>query len=353
LSDRLLDAMQERILEQARVLVVDDDAQNVRYIKDVLEWAGYQHVKGTTQPSEVLSETHRYGPDLILLDLIMPEMDGYEVMEVLQAELPPESYLPILVLTSDTSQEAKRRALSLGAKDFLTKPFSPTEIRHRVENLLETRFLHLKCRDQAALLESGASAGGADSRKAADELIERLARVSSYRSDPSGDRSRAVAVLAGRIADALGQADGTVRSLERAARLYDIGMVAATGQEVRAGLDRGESFPAHTEIGAGLLAGSELPELRMAAEIALSHHECWNGSGFPDGLRGQDIPVAARIVAVALGFTAAREEEPPDDDEEASQRALAHVEEEAGTRYDPVVVDALAAVMTRVAEAPA
>ena len=344
--------MQERILEQARVLVVDDDAQNVRYIKDVLEWAGYKQVKGTTQPTEVLSQTHRYRPDLILLDLIMPAMDGYEVMEVLQEELPPDSYLPILVLTSDTSQEAKRRALSLGAKDFLTKPFSPTEIRHRVANLLETRFLHLTCRDQAALLESGVSGNGADLRGAVDELIERLARLSSYRSDPSGDRSRGVAALAGRIAGALGQPGSTLRRLERAARLHDIGMVAATGREARAGMDRGEAFPAHTEIGAGLLAGSELPELRMAAEIALSHHERWDGSGFPDRLGGQDIPFTGRIVAVALAFTTARDEEPLDDDE-AAQRALARVEEEAGKRFDPAVVDALAAVVTRGAEAPA
>ncbi len=345
--------MQEKILEQARVLVVDDDAQNVRYIKDVLEWAGYKQVKGTIQATDVLSETHRYRPDLILLDLLMPAMDGYEVMEVLQEELPTDSYLPILVLTSDTSQEAKRRALSLGAKDFLTKPFSPTEIRHRVANLLETRFLHLKCRDQAALLESGASSNGADLRGAADELIERLARVSSYRFDPSGDRSRGVATLAGQIAGALGQPGSTVRTLERAARLHDIGMVAATGREAPAGVDRGEAFPAHTEIGAGLLAGSELPELQMAAEIALSHHEHWDGSGFPDGLRGQDIPLMGRIVAVSLAFTTAREEEALDDDQETAQRALARVEEEAGRRFDPAVVDALAAVVTQGAEAPA
>lgn len=344
--------MQEKILEQARILVVDDDAQNVRYIKDVLEWAGYKQVKGTTQPTAVLSEIYRYRPDLVLLDLIMPAMDGFEVMEVLREELPPDSYLPILVLTSDTSQEAKRRALSNGAKDFLTKPFSPTEIRHRVANLLETRFLYLKCRDQAALLESGSSANGADQRGVADELIERLARIASYRSDPAGERSRRVAALAAQIAEALGQSESTIRRMERAARLHDIGMIAAAVREERAGVDLGEAFPAHAEIGAGLLAGSELPELRMAAEIALAHHEHWDGSGFPDGLRGQDIPLTGRIVAVALAFTTACEQEPLDD-EEAAQRALARVEESAGERYDPAVVDALAAVMTRAAETTA
>jgi putative two-component system response regulator len=340
--------MQEKMLEQARVLVVDDDAQNVRYIQDVLEWAGYRQVKGTTQPSEVLAELHQYRPDLILLDLIMPEMDGFEVMEVLQEELPADGYLPILVLTSDTSQEAKRRALSHGAKDFLTKPFSPTEIRHRVANLLETRFLHLKCRDQAALLESKASSNGTEVEGAANDLLERLARVATYRSDPSGDRAKGIATLAGRLARALGQPDATARLLERAARLYDLGMVGAPEPEGAAESDPGERFPEHTEIGAKLLADSEVPELRMAAEIALSHHERWDGSGFPRGLRGQDAPLTARIVAVALAFETARQE--AGTDAEAAQRALAIVEADSGRRFDPSVVDALAATLVSGAE---
>lgn len=343
--------MQEKMLEQARVLVVDDDAQNVRYIQDVLEWAGYRQVKGTTQPTEVLAELHQYRPDLILLDLIMPGMDGYEVMEVLQEELPADGYLPILVLTSDTSQEAKRRALSHGAKDFLTKPFSPTEIRHRVANLLETRFLHLKCQDQAALLESRASANGSDAESAADDLLERLARVATYRSDPSGDRAKGIAQLAGRLARALGQPAATARLIERAARLHDLGMVGAPESVGAAEGDPGEGFPEHTEIGAKLLADSDVPELRMAAEIALSHHERWDGNGFPRGLRGQDTPLAARIVSVALAFETARQEAGPGP--EAAQHALAAVETESGRRFDPTVVDALTATLVSGAEATA
>ena len=343
--------MQEKMLEHARVLVVDDDAQNVRYIQDVLEWAGYRQVKGTTQPTEVLGELHQYRPDLILLDLIMPEMDGYEVMEVIQEELPTDTYLPILVLTSDTSQEAKRRALSHGAKDFLTKPFSPTEIRHRVANLLETRFLHLKCRDQAALLESKASENGSDVEVVANDLLERLARVATYRSDPSGDRAKAVGSLAGQLARALGQPDSMVHLIERAARLYDLGMVGAPEAQVTVQGDPGETFPEHTEIGAKLLADSEVPELRMAAEIALSHHERWDGTGFPRGLRGEDAPLTARVVSVALAFEKARHEEGPGAD--AAQRALSRVERDAGRRFDPTIVEALVETIASEAEATA
>ncbi len=337
--------MQDELLAQARVLVVDDDAQNVRYIKDVLEWAGYKQVRGTTQPTEVLSELHQYRPDLILLDLIMPAMDGYEVMEVLQEELPPDSYLPILVLTSDTSQEAKRRALSHGAKDFLTKPFSPTEIRHRVSNLLETRFLYLKCKDQAALLESRRAGDGSDGGTAADEWIDRLARVGSYQADPTGERARRVGAMSSRLARALGQPEPMSRLLARAARLYDVGMAARSESgNLGPGEDSGEVFPAHAEIGAQLLSGSSLPELQAAAEIALSHHERWDGTGFPAGLRGQEIPLNGRIVAVALAFELAYEAESGDEGD-AMQRALARVESEAGGRYDPTIVDALSAAL--------
>ncbi len=348
--------MHEQVLEQARVLVVDDDAQNVRYIQDVLEWAGYRQVKGTTQPTQVLGQLYQFRPDLILLDLIMPDMDGYEVMEVLQGEGASDGYVPILVLTSDTSQEAKRRALSLGAKDFLTKPFSPTEIRHRVANLLETRFLYLKCRDQAALLEARESMNGTGTSGATEELLDRLVRVATYGSDPSGDRSRAAGVLTGRIARALGQPEPVARLIERASQLHDLGMVAWRGSAsgvVRAEAGEAEiAFPEHTEIGADLLADSDLPVLRMAADISLSHHERWDGTGFPRGLRGQETPLPGRIVAVALAYEARVRETGSSPRAEAEQQALGSIQEESGRAFDPAVVDALAATLATGAGTP-
>ena len=341
--------MQEQLLENARVLVVDDDAQNVRYIKDVLEWAGYKQVAGTTQPTEVLALLHQFQPDLILLDLIMPAMDGYEVMQVLQSEIRSDSYLPILVLTSDTSQEAKRRALSYGAKDFLTKPFSPTEIRHRVSHLLETRFLHLKCRDQAALLASGAAGDAVMENAAASELFERLTRVAAYRFDPSGERMRRVGALCGRVARLLGESDSWSRLLERASQLCDIGMVAAPRPGTAQADD--EVFPAHTSIGADILAGSELPELRLAAEIARSHHEHWDGTGFPEGLRGEEIPLSGRVVAAALACEAAIGE--GEGAGASEHEALERLVKEAGTRYDPSVIEALMATVGSKVEATA
>lgn len=136
----------EEILKHARILIVDDEPQNVRYLADVLRWAGYEHVKGTTDPHEALSIFRHCQPDLVILDLIMPEMDGFEVLGAMRSRLGEEDFVPILILTSDITREARRRALAEGARDFLTKPMSPTEVGFRVGNLLEARFLHLRCK---------------------------------------------------------------------------------------------------------------------------------------------------------------------------------------------------------------
>jgi putative two-component system response regulator len=141
------------------------------------------------------------------------------------------------------------------------------------------------------------------------------------------------------------------RLLERAARLYDLGMVGAPESRSATESDPGERFPEHTEIGAKLLADSDVPELRMAAEIALSHHERWDGEGFPRSLHGEDTPLTARIVAVALAFETARQAEGPG--AEAARRAQARVEAESGRRFDPAVVEALAATLASGAEATA
>lgn len=153
--------MKEDILEHARVLVVDDEPQNVRYLEDVLRWAGYRHIEGTTDPRQVLPIFRRFQPDLVILDLLMPEMGGFEVLDRLQERIGPEDYLPILILTSDVTREARRRALSAGARDFLTKPMSPTEVGIRVGNLLEARFLHLRCRSLEEQLRRAVEGGGA------------------------------------------------------------------------------------------------------------------------------------------------------------------------------------------------
>ncbi len=286
----------------ARILVVDDEPQNVRYLQDVLEWAGYENVTGVTDPREVLELVRRLRPDLIVLDLLMPEMDGFTVMEAIQSETDEEAYLPILILTSDISREARRRALSSGAKDFLTKPMSPTEVRFRVANLLQTRSLWLECQRQRQLLETTTS-GAAEA--AGDELLERWALcIDAATGAPEGHAKR-VAWMATRVANELGLPAEEAELIGQSTLLHDLGAVIAPEAGRNASADPGEPGFEHPEVVGRLLDGSRAPVLRLAREIALACHERWDGLGFP-------------------------------------AEALARIDQEVGSRFEPGVVEALA-----------
>ena len=145
--------VERRGIKSARILIVDDEPANVRLLERLLQQAGYTHLRSVQDPRQVLPTYTEFQPDIILLDLQMPHLDGRAVMRQLEPQIAPDTFLPILVLTADTNPQTKREALAVGAKDFLTKPFDPTEVLLRMQNLLETRFLHLEVSNQNALLE--------------------------------------------------------------------------------------------------------------------------------------------------------------------------------------------------------
>src|SRR6266446_4673230 len=134
--------MDEQALKAARILIVDDEPANVRLLERVLEREGYTHLRSTTDARQALPLYTESRPDLVLLDLAMPHVDGFQILERIKPLVPPKAYLPVLVLTADITMETKRRALESGAKDFLTKPFDQVEVLLRIRNLLETRLLH-------------------------------------------------------------------------------------------------------------------------------------------------------------------------------------------------------------------
>lgn len=136
--------MNEATLRQANILMIDDADANLRLLESLLAKEGFTQVISTTDPTKSIDLFNALAPDLILLDLMMPKLDGYAVLNLLQQHIPNDTYLPILILTADASIEAKRKALALGAKDFLTKPFDHLEAMLRIWNLLETRFLYKK-----------------------------------------------------------------------------------------------------------------------------------------------------------------------------------------------------------------
>ena len=146
--------MNESILKNAKILIVDDKESNIDILGGLLEESGYTNLESTTDPRQVVSLFRSFEPDLILLDLMMPHLSGFEVMDLLKDEIPPNTYLPILVLTADITIESKIQALSGGAKDFLSKPFDIYEVRLRIKNLLESRYLNQQLENQNKILDA-------------------------------------------------------------------------------------------------------------------------------------------------------------------------------------------------------
>jgi putative two-component system response regulator len=336
--------MPEYAIKNARILIVDDQEPNVRLLESILRRAAdYTHVKSTTDPLDVPALYTEFQPDVILLDLHMPNWDGFRVLEELKRLIPHGSYLPILVLTADITADAKQRALANGAKDFLTKPFDPTEVLLRTRNLLETRVLHSELRQQNHALEDKVRERTRDLERAHLEVLERLALAAEYRDDATGQHARRVGQVSGLLARALRLPQELVVLIRRAAPLHDVGKIGIPDDIL---LRRGPLTPAelelmksHTTIGANILSGGRFPLLRLAEEIALTHHERWDGTGYPRGLRGEAIPLSGRIVAIADAFDALTHERPYQDAKPVEQ-AVTELQRCAGAQFEPRIVDA-------------
>jgi putative two-component system response regulator len=328
----------------ARILLVDDEPQLVRLLGRTLREAGYADVRGCSEPREALALFDELRPDLVVLDLWMPGRDGLSLIAEIRGRAEPGDYLPILVLTADRSREASRRALAAGAMDFLTKPPRAAEALLRIHNLLETRLLHRRLRAQNESLEARVRERTEELEAARVEVLERLARAAEFRDDLTGGHTRRVGELAERLARTLGLPEDEVEVVRRAAPLHDVGKIGLPdsillnpGRLTPEEFERGKS---HTWIGAGILAGSGVPTLQVAERVALHHHERWDGSGYPHGLRDEEIPLCARIVAVADVYdalTSAR----PYKAAWSPPEARAEIRRLAGRQFDPRVVEAM------------
>jgi putative two-component system response regulator len=276
--------------------------------------------------------------DLVLLDLHMPELDGVAVLEQLRADAPPNTFLPVLVLTGDASRDARKRALAAGAKDFVTKPFEMDEVLLRIHNLLETSRLHREITAQNQALERRVAERTAELDDAHLETLERLALAAEFRDDETGRHTERVGETAALLGAALGLPDEELFLLRRAAPLHDVGKIAIPDAVLRKpGPLTGEEWEimkGHAVMGAQILSGGRSRVIRLAEEIARSHHEQWDGNGYPEGLAGEAIPLAARVVMVADVFDALtsdrvyRKAWAPAD-------VLAYIKEYAGRRFDP------------------
>jgi putative two-component system response regulator len=345
-------------LRQLRILAVDDEESDLLLLRGSLERDGYTHVDITTDASRVPALFLELRPDLVLLDLHMPEMDGFELMDRLAPLTGRGNDVPFLVLTADTTDETKRRALSVGARDFLTKPLDQLELLLRVRNLLQVQQLQDRLSNQNLRLEHEVAERTRDLDGAREEMLERLALAAEYRDDETQEHAWRIGRTCGLLARELGLPEEEVDLLRRAAPLHDIGKIGIPDSILlkpgRLDDQEFEVIKSHTTIGDGILSGSQSPLLRLAQLIARTHHERWEGGGYPRGLTGETIPIAGRIVAVADVFDALTHARPY---KEAwpVEEAVDEILSQAGRQFSPDVVAAFSrldhpTLMTRAKE---
>ena len=331
-----------RVVKLERILVVDDQPANIVLLRDVLDQEGYVNVVSTTDPREVGPILDGLSPDLVLLDLHMPYIDGIELVKDIRRRTSPDEYLPVVILSSDESPASRRRALAAGATDFLVKPVNEDELLLRLKSWFETRFVYLALQDHNELLEDRVLERTDQLERAKTELLERLALAAEYRDDVTGRHIQRVGHTAAGVATELGWDQADVDLIERAAALHDVGKIGIPDKillkPTRLTPGEFQLMKRHTSIGGRILSGSSSPSLRLAEEIALYHHERWDGRGY-EGLIADQIPLSGRIVAIADVWDALVHDRPykkawPVD------RALAEIVAQRTKAFDPEVVEA-------------
>ncbi|HEX4733611.1 MAG TPA: HD domain-containing phosphohydrolase [Thermoleophilaceae bacterium] len=292
----------------------------------VLEQVLAAHEVEHADPERAVEVVASTKPQLVLLDL---DPDGVDCLATLS---PWIEAVPVIAIAPAGAADKRRRARELGARDFLAKPLDPTEIVARVENVLA-----------AAQLSTQGGEAGVELEKTRLESLERLARLAEYRDDATYEHPQRVGRTAALLAQRLGLAPAVVDAIRTAAPLHDVGKVGVPDRILlkpsRLTAAEFELMKSHTLIGTEILAGSTWPVLQLAEEIALSHHERWDGTGYPDGKVEDAIPMSGRIVIVADNFDALTHSRPYADAWDAD-KAAAEIRRQSGQHFDPDVVDA-------------
>ncbi len=366
------EARPDEVVANPRIVIVDDQPLNIKIVTKFLKQSGYRQFFSTVDSREALDLIAREQPDVVLLDIMMPFVSGLDILTELRRDARFVD-LPVIVFTAATEKATKLEALRLGVTEFLQKPIDSTELPLRLRNVLTVKAHQDRLKAHAWELEAEVAARTAELAKAHREVVQCLATVGEYRDNDTGKHIIRVGRYAEVIAKQLGlEAEFSAR-IRAAAPLHDIGKVgipdhillkpgqldAAEFEAMQAhavygalmcaqNLDgsRG-SASTHSEIGRAIAGIENSPILKMAATIAYTHHERWDGSGYPQQLRGADIPVEGRITAVADVFDALTQERPykpafP------IEKSLEIIRQQSGTQFDPEVVEAFFAARDQI-----
>lgn len=328
-------------LHQNRILIVDDEPANLNLLDKLLRAEGYKSLVLLQDSRQVLEHYKAERPDLILLDINMPYLDGYQIMEQLK-ELDDPLLPPIVILTAQHSKEYLLKALKLGARDFITKPFDLLELLMRVRNLLEAQLAHKLVYSQKEVLEEMVQKRTAELHATRLQIVQRLGMAAEYRDEETGNHILRMSHISELLARCVGWSETDCDLILNASPMHDIGKIgipdAILLKPGKFEPEEWEIMKSHAEIGAKLLEGDDSSLLCMAREIALSHHEKWDGSGYPNGLAGENIPQSGRIAALADVFDALTSVRPYKKAWSVDE-AVNFVKENSGKHFDPDLVE--------------
>jgi len=275
----------------------------------------------------------------------MPYIDGFQVMEKLNS-FEENSYAPVLVLTAQADEDNQLRALHSGAKDFLSKPFTSSEVLARINNMLEVRLLNKN-------LEQKVQERTKELNETRLEIIRRLGHAAEYRDNETGMHVIRMSIYSATIARAAGLDKEECERILKASPMHDLGKIGISDDILlKPGkLDdhQWKIMKTHPGMGAKILSGSQSDLLKMAETIALTHQEKWDGSGYPKGLKGEEIPLVGRIVAIADVFDALTTERPYKK-EWPFEKAVALIEEGSGKHFDPQLVAIFKDILPKILE---
>jgi putative two-component system response regulator len=294
------------------VLVVDDDESMRALLRKRMELDGYRVVAVDNGP-DALTEAEVEPPDVVLLDALMPGMDGFQVAETLKASERTRT-IPIIMVTGLEDQQSKLRALKAGVQEFLTKPVDSSEVSLRVQNVLMLKEYSNFLANQNRILEQRVEERSRAVVNSYRETITALCRAAGYKDEETGAHVHRISYYTEDIALALGMNAAFCETIHYASPMHDIGKIAIPDAVL---LKPGplnhhewDVMKTHAGLGAQLLTGGDSPYLQMGAEIAMNHHERWDGGGYPAGLKGQVIPISARIMNICDQYDALRSERP-------------------------------------------
>ncbi|MBC8459302.1 MAG: two-component system response regulator [Deltaproteobacteria bacterium] len=338
--------------KRSKVLVVDDEEKNLRLMEALLLPMGYEVIMANNG-EEALEKVQEIPPDVILLDIMMPKMDGFEVARRLKEE-EDTSIIPIVMVTALREVDDRVKALEVGADDFLSKPVDKTELKARVQSLLKVKAYNDHMRDYQKELEAEVAKRTKQLRRAFEKIkmasldtIYRLSRAAEYKDEDTGAHILRMSHYSAAVARQMGLNQKTVESILYSAPMHDVGKIGAPDRILlkpgKLDADEWKIMKQHATIGGKILAGSDAGFIKLAEVIALTHHEKWDGSGYPRGLKGSKIPLAGCVTAIADVFDALTSKRPYKE-AFSLEKSYGIIREGRGNHFDPDVVDAFFSV---------